>query len=38
MLTLIQIAGTFRKGVFLERPESCEGKLSRTALRGVWAG
>jgi len=25
-------------GMFLERPEPCEGKLSRTVLRGVWAG
>jgi len=39
MLTLIQpIAGMPRTGVSLERLEPCEGKLSRTVLRGVWAG
>jgi hypothetical protein len=32
------IAGTPRTGVFLERLEPCEGKLSRTVLRGAWAG
>src|SRR5436190_23945316 len=30
--------GTPRTGVSLERLEPCEGKLSRTVLRGVWAG
>ena len=24
-------------GNFIERPEPCEGKLSRTVLRGAWA-
>ena len=39
MLTLNQaIAGMPRTGVSLERLEPCEGKLSRTVLRGVWAG
>ena len=39
MLTLIhEIAGTPRTGVSLERLEPCEGKLSRTVLRRVWAG
>ena len=39
MLTLIQpIAGMPRTGASLERLEPCEGKLSRTVLRGVWAG
>lgn len=39
MLMLIQkIAGTPRTGVSLERLEPCEGKLSRTVLRGVRAG
>jgi hypothetical protein len=27
-----------RTGMFLERLEPCEGKLSRTVLRGAWAG
>jgi len=39
MLTFNQaIAGASRTGASLERPEPCEGKLSRTVLRGVWAG
>ena len=39
MLTLVQtIAGTPSEGASLERLEPCEGKLSRTVLRGVWAG
>jgi hypothetical protein len=33
-----EIAGTPRTGVSLERLEPCEGKLSRTVLRGVRAG
>ena len=33
-----KIAGTPCTGVSLERPEPCEGKLSRTVLRGMWAG
>ena len=32
------IAGMPRTGASLERLEPCEGKLSRTVLRGVWAG
>ena len=36
---LIQkVAGMPRTGASLERLEPCEGKLSRTVLRGVWAG
>ncbi len=36
---LIQpIAGMPRAGASLERLEPCEGKLSRTVLRGAWAG
>jgi hypothetical protein len=39
MLLFIQkIAGEPREGAPLERLEPCEGKLSRTVLRGVWAG
>ena len=39
MLTFVQpIAGMPRAGASLERLEPCEGKLSRTVLRGVWAG
>src|SRR5439155_17900907 len=39
MLTLFQkSAGTPRTGVSLERLEPCEGKLSHTVLRGLWAG
>ena len=39
MLTLVHtIAGTPPAGASLERLEPCEGKLSRTVLRGVWAG
>ena len=39
MLTLVQsIAGMPRTGASLERLEPCEGKLSRTVLRGAWAG
>jgi len=39
MLTFIQtIAGTPHAGASLERLEPCEGKLSRTVLRGVWTG
>ena len=39
MLTLVHpIAGMPRTGASLERLEPCEGKLSRTVLRGVWAG
>src|SRR5439155_19784711 len=39
MLTLIQtISGMPRTGASLERLEPCEGKLSCTVLRGVWAG
>ena len=39
MLTLIQpIAGMPRTGASSERLEPCEGKLSRTVLRGAWAG
>ena len=39
MLTLFQnIAGTPHAGAYLERLEPCEGKLSRTVLRGAWAG
>jgi len=39
MLTLFPtMAGTPRTGASLERLEPCEGKLSRTVLRGVWAG
>jgi hypothetical protein len=30
--------GSARKGLALERFEPCEGKLSRTVLRGAWAG
>jgi hypothetical protein len=32
------IAGSPRQRLILERLEPCEGKLSRTVLRGVWAG
>jgi hypothetical protein len=39
MLTFIRtIAGMPRAGASSERLEPCEGKLSRTVLRGVWAG
>jgi hypothetical protein len=39
MCTFIQsIAGMPRTGASLERLEPCEGKLSRTVLRGAWAG
>jgi hypothetical protein len=39
MLKLNQtIAGMPRTGASLERPEPCEGKLSRTVLRGARAG
>ena len=39
MLTLFhEIAGASRTGTPLERLEPCEGKLSRTVPRGVWAG
>ena len=39
MLKLNQtIAGMSLTGTSLERPEPCEGKLSRTVLRGAWAG
>ena len=39
MLALFQtIAGMSRTGASLERLEPCEGKLSRTVLRGAWAG
>ncbi len=31
-------SGTLRTGMSLERLEPCEGKLSRTVLRGAWAG
>ena len=31
-------SGMPRTGAFLERLEPCEGKLSRTVLRGAWAG
>ena len=35
MLTFVQtIAGMPRMGASLDRPEPCEGKLSRTVLRG----
>ena len=30
--------GSARKGLALDRFELCEGKLSRTVLRGAWAG
>ena len=30
--------GSARKGLALDRFEPCEGKLSRTVLRGAWAG
>jgi hypothetical protein len=32
------IAGSPRQRLILERLEPCEGKLSRTVLRGAWAG
>jgi hypothetical protein len=32
------IAGMPRTGASLERLEPCEAKVSRTVLRGVWAG
>ena len=39
MLTLLQsIAGVPRTGASLERLEPCEAKVSRTVLRGAWAG
>jgi hypothetical protein len=31
-------SGWARTSPALDRPEPCEGKLSRTVLRGVWAG
>ena len=33
-----EIAGASLAGMPLERLEPCEGKLSRTVPRGVWAG
>ena len=33
-----EIAGVPRTGTSFARLEPCEGKLSRTVLRGVWAG
>jgi hypothetical protein len=39
MFTFIQqIAGASREGASVERPEPCEGKLSRTELKGVRSG
>ena len=39
MLSLLPtIAGMPCAGASLERLEPCEGKLSRTVLRGAWAG
>ena len=38
LMFIREIAGTPRTGVSLERLEPCEGKLSRTVLRGVRAG
>ena len=35
---VVSNCGSARKGLALERFEPCEGKLSRTVLRGAWAG
>jgi hypothetical protein len=38
LLFIHEIAGVPREGAAFARLEPCEGKLSRTVLRRVWAG